>query len=900
MTAIALHALAHTTAHLIAQAAPALGNHLWQTTAFAALAALLTLALRGNQARTRHCIWLAASLKFLLPLALLATLGSHFAKPHPRPIAQVTIYTAVEDFSDPFLTQPIPAPPINKALPTPTLAETLLRIAPLACASLWLAGFVTILVAFAIRWRRVANSMRPAQPLTEGREIEILRRLESAANLRHPTPLLLSHTQMEPGVFGIFRPVLAWPAGLSQRLDDAQLEAVLAHEVAHIRRRDNLTAAIHMLVQAAFWFHPIVWWIGARMVAERERACDEAVLDLCPQPEAYAYSILQVCAFCVESPLACVSGITGADLKQRVLDIMTARVARRLTLAKKLLLAAAALCTLAVPILLAQAKATERMMAMIATPPQKLLPAFLQASSSGIAAAPASTASAAAHSFASATIHASGPAATRRNYGFQITPAGEFVSFAIPLQELISFALADGQRVSGGPAWAQTDAYDIDAKLAPADLAGWDTLPMQDRMQRIRPLLRTLIEQRFQLKTHSDMEPTPVYVLLQAKGGAKLTEVPAPPPVDPTQPPTVGTADDPAPGSAMTMAGFTAHAVKIGSVLGQLGYEMSSQDKPIIDQTGLTGYYDFTLKLIKEDGGPTSEKQMEDQLGLRLEARTIPMKTLLIDSAARPQLDPPNGKTMQVEAVTPPPPPHIHFDVVSFKPCSPDKPGSGKVDMPMGGDYIAYHCRPIHNVIYFAFAGQTGFQLGGQPDWVEKDLYDFEAKVAPEDIAAWKKLTIDQRRLTVRDLLADELKLKMHVDKTPQPAYALVVAKGGPHLTDYKYGEQWKIPDGRILEGRMIAIIDTTRYFQNTKMMTFAANLTEHLDRPVVDQTGLDGNYDVSIPMTQAAVNLSPFADIGDGVTLSSGLEVLGLKLVPTKIETDGLVLDSIERPVVN
>ena len=73
-------------------------------------------------------------------------------------------------------------------------------------------------------------------------------------------------------------PVLLWPEGLSERLDDAHLEAVIAHELCHVRRRDNLAAAIHMLVEAVFWFHPLVWWLGARLIDERERACDEEVL----------------------------------------------------------------------------------------------------------------------------------------------------------------------------------------------------------------------------------------------------------------------------------------------------------------------------------------------------------------------------------------------------------------------------------------------------------------------------------------------------------------------------------------------------------------------------------------------------------------------------------------------
>ena len=120
---------------------------------------------------------------------------------------------------------------------------------------------------------------------------------------------------VEPGVFGVFRPILLLPEGIGARLNEPQLEAILAHELCHVRRRDNLTATIHMAVQAVFWFHPLVWWLGARLVDERERACDEEVLRLGNRPQVYAAGILNICKLYVESPLACVSGVTGADLK---------------------------------------------------------------------------------------------------------------------------------------------------------------------------------------------------------------------------------------------------------------------------------------------------------------------------------------------------------------------------------------------------------------------------------------------------------------------------------------------------------------------------------------------------------------------------------------------------------
>ena len=87
-------------------------------------------------------------------------------------------------------------------------------------------------------------------------------------------PVLSSSSLLEPGIFGILRPVLLVPEGIQDHLTSAQLNAIVAHEMCHVRRRDNLTFAIHMAVETLFWFHPVVWWIGARLVEVRELACD--------------------------------------------------------------------------------------------------------------------------------------------------------------------------------------------------------------------------------------------------------------------------------------------------------------------------------------------------------------------------------------------------------------------------------------------------------------------------------------------------------------------------------------------------------------------------------------------------------------------------------------------------
>jgi TonB family protein len=328
---------------------PTLVNHIWQSTLFALMAGLLTLILQKNHARTRYWLWLAASAKFLVPFSLLFRIGSYLSWSRGSEATKPGLYFAMEKVGQGLTQQTLSM--ISRAAHS-IVYSSLMRFLPGFLATVWLCGFAVVILLWYLRWQAVSAAMRESAPLREGREVETLRRLERMGGVQKRIELVVTRTSLEPGIFGIARPVLIWPEGISERLEDANLEAVLAHEVWHVRRRDNLTAAIHMFVEAIFWFYPVVWWLGARLLEERERACDEEVLELGTDRHVYAASILKVCEFCVESPLTCVSGVTGADLKKRMVAIMNENVVHKLDFGRKLLLSTAGLLAIAVPITL--------------------------------------------------------------------------------------------------------------------------------------------------------------------------------------------------------------------------------------------------------------------------------------------------------------------------------------------------------------------------------------------------------------------------------------------------------------------------------------------------------------------------------------------------------------------
>ena len=599
-------------------------SHLWQSTLVTAAIAALVLAFRRTRAQTRYWIWFAASLKFVIPFAALASLGAQFQWRETLPSTprewMIVIEAASQPFSPPLVDSVVPrAMGADAGLPLSTVALTI-----------WGLGCAIVLMVWLLRWRRVSAAVRAGSPITSGRIRDAFTRLGAPPAL----PLIASDTSLEPGVFGIFRPALLWPRDIDTRLDDDQVRAILAHELAHVRRRDNLTATVHMLVEALFWFHPLVWWVGARLVDERERACDEEVVRLGSEPHVYAESILKTCQFYVEAPLSCVTGVTGSDLKKRIERIMAHRPVTAVGAWSKTLLATSAVMTLVAPVAIGA----------LTAPPRSLGTNLTTANGKA--------------SFEASTVRPNKTGANR--VLMRMAPGGIWDASNVTLESMIRLAyrLQEFQLV-GGPAWIYTDRFDIQAQSAQGMAPG----QFGERMQ-------SLLTDRFNLKVHRETRELPIYALMVednvASRGKALTQAavdcvafardraatargaaPPPPQQRPGERPACGTMTGPG-----RLAGGGVTMEQLASSLAQYAGRM------VLDRTGLSGSYDYELRFAHEPalrgrgpGGGLPQPEpvkaeeagtlsifaaVHEQLGLKLDPQRAPVDVLVIDSAHQP------------------------------------------------------------------------------------------------------------------------------------------------------------------------------------------------------------------------------------------------------------------------
>jgi bla regulator protein BlaR1 len=894
---------------------PALTDHLWQSTVFILAAALVAAALRKNGAHVRHWIWLIASLKFLVPLSLLMSIGAML--PFARSSSEVTAPTTMSDFS--VTVDQIAQPFTSGAfVPSATVPEAGTDWMPWLVAGLWVGGFALVIGMRVRGWRRVQAALRTSTP----------------SPVNASVPVRSSPGLLEPGVVGLWNPVLLVPAGIEKQLTPRQFEAVLLHELCHVQRRDNFTSALHMIVEAVFWFHPLVWFIGARLVDERERACDEHVLRVSGDPAVYAESILNVCKLYVESPIACVSGVTGSDLKRRISSILKNHTGLQLNLVRKAALASLAVLVVTLPVAAGAFTAPIRTSVVVAPQSGDASTRQVGPRFDVVSVKPCDSDT---------------PGGSRGGGGTPITSPGRLYLQCYPLASLIREAylyFADGRAnglssrsvgVEGGPDWMASERFLIEAKtgqVVPAAVMRG-------------PMLQAVLEDRFKLKVRRVTREMPVYELVIARAGAKVSPYTGNECVirdEAVWPPAAPQEGQRYCGDQSRLEGdrfIRTGVMKLDQLVSLFPF-----DRPVVNRTGITAHVSYRLDLTKEDthmGQPPSASwisALRSQLGLDLRESKGPRDFLIIDSVQRPA---PNTALPATEG-TSAGQAGSRFDVVSIKPCPKDAPppaassgglrrGGAPWHATVSPGYAFWSCVTLSQLVDQAFADQDRPLLNivanprqdllnqpkrvrGGPSWVETEKFTIEAKAPPEVTSGG--LAGNSSRVmptlpapmgaALRAVLEDRFKVQVRRATEQQSMFALTIASGGLNksqisepipgdcMTPAEYSAAaatGDVPTRDQLKicGRYYSSAKEGLRFSSFTLQQLARELSTMMDHYVLDKTGVESKFNFTIKTEVAG------GSMGDSLRFSRALEGLGLKLEPTKGPAEYLVIARAERP---
>jgi uncharacterized protein (TIGR03435 family) len=213
------------------------------------------------------------------------------------------------------------------------------------------------------------------------------------------------------------------------------------------------------------------------------------------------------------------------------------------------------------------------------------------------------------------------------------------------------------------------------------------------------------------------------------------------------------------------------------------------------------------------------------------------------------------------------------FEVASVRIVSPNEVGVFSISPPGATTFSLRNAR-LSLLIALAFGIDSSSQISGKPNWLESEHYDIVAK--PEGDVG---LTYEELRPFLQQLLQERFHLTYHHDAKMRQGYALVLAKGGPKL----------IPSSGDTP-KALALKDGLRIHTGT-IQLLASMLSHPVGAPVIDKTGITGNYDIQLNFADDEASESPLPSVFTAVQ-----EVLGLKLVKQEVPFDVLMIDHVDR----
>jgi uncharacterized protein (TIGR03435 family) len=444
-------------------------------------------------------------------------------------------------------------------------------------------------------------------------------RLATAMRIARPVTVKMALSTDGAATLGWMRPLILLPPATVLGLTPQQLEAVLAHELAHIRRHDYLVNLLQLVIETIFFYHPAVWWVSHRIRIERELCCDDAAVEACGDAETYARALATMAGAVPQPALAA----TGGSLRERIERLLGSRPEGRSAPIGPGMLAVALVSVLAVSGVWVSAQQAASGARTGAPSDQRFTPTLLQ------------------FEVTSVKEDASGDLSGK----ISGTSAGRFAATNVPVLMVIRWAYdLQPYQLTGVPDWAERTRYTIVGTYPPN---------VKPTLPQLRTMVQLLLRDRFRLLVHTEPREMPAYDLVVARTDRHLGPQLMPVDVDcdaylSGRSPQI-TFDGPRGTRRLhcimvgNRSSIHAAARPVGSMTSVL---QSIVGRPVFDETGLKGLFDFDVSWRQSVDPPQADASaadaaplftaLQEQLGLKLRSSRRSVDVMVVDAIARP------------------------------------------------------------------------------------------------------------------------------------------------------------------------------------------------------------------------------------------------------------------------
>ncbi len=307
----------------------AAAHFLWQGTLIALATAALLPWLR-HRPHGRHALLMGSLVLLALCLpanfALIHTNATLGLPDHKGTASGSSLPTPASDSSDHSRTLE-PIGPIPSGIPArnPQTNDAIWSTLAPPFVTAYALGLAAMCLRLSIGFRYSQRLRRRAKPLVETEWLPALKRVGHRLKLKSLPALAWSTEVATPVVVGIFRPIVVVPQALLSSFTVQQIESILAHELAHLRRFDPWIVALQRSLETILFFHPAIWWASRQMDQAREEACDDIVLTSGIDPAEYATALLHCSSAASPTepiPALAASGPRAGSLRHRILRIL--------------------------------------------------------------------------------------------------------------------------------------------------------------------------------------------------------------------------------------------------------------------------------------------------------------------------------------------------------------------------------------------------------------------------------------------------------------------------------------------------------------------------------------------------------------------------------------------------